>query len=128
LRQVFTNVRIKNLVEIRGADRTPEGFEIAPAAFWTGLLMDKSIRKTTLDIVRSWRKKDRALLNDAGFLLKTSQMGPSNKTYGYWIDYFGQLALDGLKNRKFGEEKLFNVFFDAVKKDGPFSLKSQSRE
>ena len=44
LRQIFTNVRIKNLVEIRGADRTPEGYEIAPAAFWTGLLMEPSVR------------------------------------------------------------------------------------
>jgi len=128
LRQVFTNVRIKNLVEIRGADRTPEGFEIAPAAFWTGLLMDKSIRKTTLDTVSSWEREDRALLNNAGFSLNTSQKGPSNKTYGYWIDYFGQLALNGLKKRKLGEEKLFNVFFEAIKKDGPFSLQSQNRE
>jgi len=128
LRQVFTNVRIKNLVEIRGADRTPEGFEIAPAAFWTGLLMDKSIRKTTLDTVSAWKREDRALLNNAGFSLNTSQKGPGNKTYGYWIDYFGQLALNGLKKRKLGEEKLFNVFFEAITKDGPFSLQSQSSE
>ena len=128
LRQVFTNVRIKNLVEIRGADRTPEGFEIAPAAFWTGLLMDKSIREITLDTVSSWEREDRSLLNNAGFSLNTSQKGPSNKTYGYWIDYFGQLALNGLKKRRLGEEKLFNVFFEAIKKDGPFSLQSQNRE
>ena len=128
LRQVFTNVRIKNLVEIRGADRTPEGFEIAPAAFWTGLLMDRSIRKTTLDTVSSWKREDRTLLNNAGFSLNISQKGPSNKTYGYWIDYFGQLALAGLKKRKLGEEKLFNVFFEAIKKDGPFSLQSQNCE
>ena len=128
LRQVFTNVRIKNLVEIRGADRTPEGFEIAPAAFWTGLLMEKSIRKTTLDTVSSWEREDRILLNNAGFSLNTSQKGPNNKTYGYWIDYFGQLALKGLKTRERGEEKLFNVFFEAVKKDGPFSLQSQGCE
>ena len=128
LRQVFTNVRIKNLVEIRGADRTPEGFEIAPAAFWTGLLMEKSILKTTLDTVSSWEREDRALLNNAGFSLNTSQKGPRNKTYGHWIDYFSQLALNGLKKRNLGEEKLFNVFFEAVKKDGPFSLQSQNRE
>ena len=128
LRQVFTNVRIKNLVEIRGADRTPEGFEIAPAAFWTGLLMEQSIRKKTLDIVSSWAREDRVLLNNAGFSLNTSQKGPSNRTYGYWIDYFGQLSLNGLKKRKLGEEGLFNVFFEAIKKDGPFSLQSQNRE
>ncbi|MFL3007618.1 MAG: glutamate-cysteine ligase family protein, partial [Candidatus Neomarinimicrobiota bacterium] len=99
LRQIFTNVRIKNLVEIRGADRPPEGFEIAPAAFWTGLLMDKSVRENILATVSSWERKDRVLLNDASFALNTSQMGPSNKTYGYWISYFGELALNGLKKR-----------------------------
>ena len=26
------------------------------------------------------------------------------------------------------DKKLFNVFFEAVKKDGPFSLQSQNRE
>ena len=128
LRQIFTNVRIKNLVEIRGADRTPEGFEIAPAAFWTGLLMDKSTREKILNTVSSWGRKDRVLLNNAGFSLNLSQMGPNKKTYGYWIDYFGQLALKGLKKRRLGEEKLFQNFLDAVKKDGPFSLKNQNRE
>ena len=128
LRQIFTNVRIKNLVEIRGADRPPEGFEIAPAAFWTGLLMEKSIRENILDTVSSWEKKDRVILNDAAFALNISQMGPSNKTYGYWISYFGELALKGLKKRKLGEEKLFQNFFDIVMNDGPYSLQNQKYE
>ena len=128
LRQVFTNVRIKNVVEVRGADRTPEGFEIAPAAFWTGILMENSVREDILATICSWKRKDRVMLNKAGFSLNKNQMGPSNKTYGYWIDYFGQLALNGLKKRKLGEEKLFNVFFEVITKDGPFSLQSQSRE
>ncbi len=125
LRQVFTNVRIKNLVEIRGADRPPEGFEIAPAAFWTGLLMDKSTRQNTLSTVSSWEREDRFLLNNVGFSLNKSQKGPRNKTYGYWIDYFGELAVNGLKNRKLNEEKLFQNFLDAVIKNGPFSLQYQ---
>ena len=128
LRQIFTNVRIKNLVEIRGADRPPEGFEIAPAAFWTGLLMDKSIRENILATVSSWERKDRVNLNDAAFSLNTSQMGPNNKTYGYWISYFGDLALKGLKKRKLGEEKLFQNFFDIVMNDGPYSLQNQKYE
>ena len=87
-----------------------------------------SIRKITLDTISSWGKEDRSLLNNAGFSLNTSQKGPNNKTYGYWIDYFGQLAINGLKKRRLGEEKLFNAFFEVVKKDGPFSLQSQNRE
>ena len=55
-------------------------------------------------------------------------MGPSNKTYGYWIDYFSELALNGLKKRNLGEERLFQNFFDVIKLDGPFSLKNQKYE
>ena len=97
MRQIFTNVRIKNIVEIRGADRTPEGYEIAPAAFWTGLLMESSVRNNVLDTILSWSKNDRKLLNKASLSLDINQMGPLSKTYGYWIDHFGCLALNGLK-------------------------------
>jgi len=128
LRQIFTNVRIKNLVEIRGADRTPEGYEIAPAAFWTGLLMGPSVRDVILDTISSWSTKDRIFLNQAGLSLNINQLGPCNKTYGYWIDHFGRLALKGLKKRNLGEETLFKGFFDSVMNEGPFSLRGQRRE
>ena len=45
LHQIFTNVRIKNLVEVRGADRTPRGHEMAPVAFWTGFFIANSLCK-----------------------------------------------------------------------------------
>ena len=45
LRQIFTNVRIKNLVEIRGADRTPEGYMKLPQQlldwFINGIVISK---------------------------------------------------------------------------------------
>ena len=124
LRQIFTNVRIKNLVEIRGADRTPEGYEIASAAFWTSLLMESSVRENILNTVLSW-EKDRLLLNKAALSLNINQTGPRDRTYGYWIDYFGRLALKGLINRNLGEEKLFKGFFDIIMREGPFSLKAK---
>ena len=128
LRQIFTNVRIKNLVEIRGADRTPEGYEIAPAAFWTGLLMEPSVRDVILETISSWGIKDRNFLNQAVLSLNINQMGPCNKTYGYWIDHFGRLALKGLKKRNLGEEILFKDFFYSVMDKGPFSLIGQNLE
>ncbi len=128
LRQIFTNVRIKNLVEIRGADRTPEGYEIAPAAFWTGLLMEPSVRADTSDTISSWGTKDRILLYEAGLSLNINQMGPCNKTFGWWINHFGRLALKGLKKRNLGEENLFRDFFESVMNDGSFSLSGQNHE
>ena len=128
LRQIFTNVRIKNLVEIRGADRTPEGYEIAPAAFWTGLLMEPSVRADISDTISSWGTKDRILLYEAGLSLNINQMGPCNKTFGWWINHFGRLALKGLKKRNLGEENLFRDFFESVMNDGSFSLSGQNHE
>ncbi len=125
LRQVFTNVRIKGLVEIRGADRTPEGFEIVPAAFWTGLLIEDSIRENVLALISSWSKEDRALLNTAGLSLNINQIGPKKKTYGEWIECFSELALEGLKGRQYGEEHLLENYLNIVKEKGPFTLQRQ---
>jgi glutamate--cysteine ligase len=49
LRQIFTHVRFKDVLEVRGADRTPRGAEMAPAAFWVGLLMGDRARDRALD-------------------------------------------------------------------------------
>ena len=55
-------------------------------------------------------------------------MGPCNKTFGWWINHFGRLALKGLKKRNLGEENLFRDFFESVMNDGSFSLSGQNLE
>ena len=85
------------------------------------------MRDVILDTISSWSTKDRISLNQAGLSLNINQMGPGNKTYGYWIDHFGRLALKGLKKRNLGEEILFKDFFDSVMNEGPFSLTGQNR-
>ena len=90
--------------------------------------MESSVRENILNTVLSWGEIDRLLLNKAGLSLNINQMGPCNRTYGYWIDYFGRLALKGLINRNLGEEKLLQGFFDIVMREGPFSLKGQILE
>ena len=125
LRQIFTNVRIKDLVEVRGADRTPEGFEIAPAAFWTGLLTETYVRDIVLETTSHWTKQDRLLLNNSALSLNKNQKGPSKKKYGDWIDYFSELALEGLRRRQFGEEHLLGGFLKIIKEKGPFTLQKQ---
>ena len=128
LRQIFTNVRLKNLVEIRGADRTPEGFEIAPAAFWVGILHDDFIRSKVLEEISSWNKKDRYLLNQSSLYLDKNKIGPKNKIYGEWIEFFGGLALEGLKVRSNKDHCLFEDFFNIIISEGPFSLQAQKHE
>ena len=128
LRQIFTNVRIKDLVEIRGADRTPEGFEIAPAAFWTGLLTETYVRDIVIETTSHWTKQDRLLLNNSALSLNKDQKGPSKKKYGDWIDYFSELALEGLRRRQFGEEHLLGDYLKIIKEKGPFTLQNKKMD
>mgnify|MGYP001158516180 FL=1 len=128
LHQIFTNVRLKGLVEIRGADRTPVGYEIAPAAFWIGLLYDEKTREKVNGHLSQWSTKDRKLFNRCASELSLDQEGPQGKPYGDWIYIFSDYAIEGLVNRELGEEKLFQKFYNCIIEHGPFSLKVQSDE
>ena len=126
LHQIFTNVRLKSLVEIRGADRTPKGFEIAPAAFWVGLLLCDQIREKVHNIVKSWSKKDRKMFNLCAFSLDLEQEGPLKESYRYWIEFFSELSIKGLVARGLNEEKHFENYYSRILENGPFSLQIQS--
>ena len=128
LLQIFTNVRLKSLVEIRGADRTPKGFEIAPAAFWVGLLLCDQVREKVHDIVKSWSKKDRKMFNLCAFNLDLEQEGPLKESYRYWIEFFSELSIKGLVDRGLNEEKHFENYYSRIIENGPFSLQTQSHE
>ena len=125
LHQIFTNVRLKDLVEVRGTDRTPRGFEMAPVAFWTGILTEKKTRNQLLNIFKNWSKEERAKFNKSALELNCEQGGPDGRSYGYWISVISDLAIGGLKNRKLKEEKFFEGFYNLVMDSGPFSLQRQ---
>ena len=125
LHQIFTNVRLKNLVEVRGSDRPPLGYEMAPVAFWTSILTVKSVRDELLSVVRNWTIEDRHKFNKVSLVLDDSQIGPNGKTYSEWNKLVGDLALAGLKERGLEEEKFFDSFFEIVMEKGPFGLQAQ---
>ena len=126
LHQVFTNIRYKHLVEVRGADRPPLGHELAPIAFWTGLLTTDKAREKALDVVKQWSSQERASLNKSALNLDSSQIGPNGKSFEYWNKWAGELALEGLAERGKNEESHFKPFFESVLSDGPFSLQVQN--
>ena len=128
LHQIFTNVRLKSFVEIRGADRTPKGFEIAPAAFWVGLLLCDKVLEKAHDIVKFWSKKDRIMLNRCAFNLDPEQEGPMKESYRYWVEFFSELSIEGLAGRGLNEEKYFENYYSRIIENGPFSLQTQSHE
>ena len=125
LHQIFTNVRLKNLIEIRGADRPPLGYEMAPVSFWTGLLMVDSVRSEIYKEVNNWTYEDRIKFNNASLYLDDSKVIVRRKKYSFWNRWFGELAIIGLKERGMGEETLFEDFFNVVMEKGPFSLQLQ---
>ena len=126
LHQVFTNVRYKHLVEVRGADRPPLGHELAPIAFWTGLLTTDKTREKALDVVKQWSSQERASWNKSALNLDSSQIGPNGESFEYWNKWAGELALEGLAERGKNEESHFKPFFESVLSDGPFSLQVQN--
>jgi glutamate--cysteine ligase len=125
LRQIFTNVRLKSFVEVRGADRTPAGFEMAPVAFWTGLLTSEETREKVLEEVVTWSVEERHAWNKAAFRLDSTQKGLKGKNYGEWNCWAAGLALEGLKTRGLGEESLLEPFFAAARI--PFALQTQTK-
>ena len=125
LHQIFTNVRLKNLVEVRGSDRTPIGFELAPVAFWTGLLTVDSIRAEVLKVVRKWTIKERYNFNEISLYLDNAQIGPKGMKYQAWNEWAAELALSGLKLRNLDEGIYFENFYNIIKSSGPFSTQTK---
>ena len=131
-RQIFTHVRFKTVLEVRGADRQQKGKDIVPAAFLVGLLTSKKIRDMLLDEVTSWSEKDRDDLSKSAFDLSYSNFGPKQKRIGYWLEFISQLALDGLDERsRFfnlkNERPLLEMELKNIINNGPETLQIQKK-
>ncbi|HCX14931.1 MAG TPA: glutamate--cysteine ligase [Rhodospirillaceae bacterium] len=58
----FPEVRIKNYIELRGADAGPWGRLCGLPAFWAGLLYDTEVLDGAWDLVKGWTVEDREQL------------------------------------------------------------------
>lgn len=105
LHQIFTHVRFKNVLEIRGSDRPHSGFEFAPVAFWAGLLLEDETQNDIFAIVKEWTLEDRKKLNLSAYKLDLAQTGPNNKSIEEWINNICELSLSGLTKRS----KKYNI-------------------
>ena len=124
LHQIFTHVRFKkHVLEVRGTDRPPTGFEMAPAAFWVGLLTVNTIRDQLGEIFSNWSIDERKIANVNACILNPSNIGPGGKNMMEWINIFSVLAIDGLKIRSESldidnEQDLFTPYFNMINKRG----------
>jgi glutamate--cysteine ligase len=65
LTTIFPEVRLKNYLEMRGADSGPWRRLCALPAIWTGLLYDEAALDAAWDLVKGWTAEDRQRLRDA---------------------------------------------------------------
>ena len=127
LHQIFTNVRLKNLIELRDIDCLPVEYAMAPVAFTSGLINDISIRERLLDLFNNWTLNEKVSWNKLASSMDSNKIGPKNKKFIDWIKFFSELSLEGLDKRGLGEEKYFSGFFDNIISNGTLSEQFQKR-
>ena len=127
LHQIFTNVRLKNLIELRNIDCLPVEYAMAPVAFTSGLINDISIRERLLDVFNNWTLSEKLSWNKLASSLDINKIGPKNKKFIDWIKFFSELSLEGLAKRGLSEEKYFLEFFENIISNGTLSEQFQKR-
>ena len=58
LSTIFPEVRLKQFLEMRGADMGDEAHVVALSAFWTGLLYDEISLEAAWELVKNWTHED----------------------------------------------------------------------
>lgn len=100
---VFTDVRLKRFLEMRGADAGPLPMLLAKPAFWVGLLYDDAAQKAAAALVRGWTAAEIAALREA-----VPAQGLRATIRGRALRSLARDALaisaDGLRARGLGEE------------------------
>ncbi len=131
LHQIFTHVRFKNVLEIRISDRPPSGSELAPAAFWVGLLYSEKIRKQVLAEVSHWTKGERNELQQTARQVEMDTAGPAGRTLRHWIKRYMYLAMEGLDEHSRGLDHSERVFLerylDIILQGGPPMIQVQDQ-
>jgi len=126
LHQIFTNVRLKTLIEIRDVDCLPFEHIIAPVAFLTGLIENRSFRGRLVSEFSSWTKQERKTWNELALRLDIDKGSLKNKKYIDWVKWIAEIAIDGLEQRNLGEEKYFIEYYQNIIDNGPLSIQVQN--
>jgi len=132
LHQIFTHNRFKKVLEIRTADRLPHGYELAPAAFWIGLMEKGKVRDSLLETLTRWTEAERKAMNQKATTLDISRNGPMNKTILQWLEWFAELTYEGLDLRASRlniqtEKSYIEPLINNIFSNGIFSLQLQDK-
>src|SRR5262249_7994654 len=100
LSTVFTEVRLKQFLEIRGADATPSPLAIAVPALWKGLLYDRHALAIATEFARSFTAAEICGLSQA--IARTGlQTEYRGRKVSMWCREVVEIAADGLKRIAF---------------------------
>ena len=109
LSTIFTELRLKNYLEIRSLDACEWDCHCAGPAFFTGLIYGKL--EEALDVIKNWKSNDilNAYLEAPKKGLKTEI---ENKTILEWGEIFLNISREGLitrnkKNKKGNDETIY---------------------
>ena len=98
LSTIFPEVRLKQFLEMRGADTGPWSELCALPAFWVGLLYDQAALDTAWDLVKDWTEAERDQLRR-----DVPKMGLQTPHRGGTLQDMAKIALlisrEGLKSR-----------------------------
>jgi len=101
---VFTDVRLKRFLEMRGADAGAPAFLTALPAFWVGLLYDDAAQKAARALTRGWSVAEIVALREA-----VPEQALAARIGGQALRDIARdvlaIARDGLKARGMGEER-----------------------
>ena len=98
LSTLFPEVRLKQFLEMRGADMGDEASVLALSALWVGLLYDDAALRGAWDIVADWTAEERQAVREA--VPRTAiHTRIRNRTVADVADDVLALARDGLRRR-----------------------------
>ena len=95
---IFPEVRLKQYLEMRGADNGPLGRLVGLPALWTGLLYDPAAQAAAWDLCRHWTQADRA-----GLIRDVPRLGLKARVAGRTVQDVARdvvaIAREGLERR-----------------------------
>ncbi|GAQ88957.1 glutamate-cysteine ligase [Klebsormidium nitens] len=114
LNSILSEVRLKNIVEMRGSDNGPPEHITAQSALWVGLLYDDKSLQAALQLIKDWTAEERdALRNNVPRTgLKTVFRGTTVQDVAQKVV---QLAKEGLERRGLKEEKYVEMLEDIAR-------------
>ncbi len=96
----FPEVRLKKIIEVRGADGGPWSSVCALPAFWTGILYDKDILDETWELVKNWTNDERQnFYNDVSVKALQSKT-PDGTDTKLFTKKLLELSCKGLRKRR----------------------------